>query len=159
MEPTDCMICTFLIAQLCSLRFFVLVVPWSRCRTSGSPRRERLEETNSRSCSCHTTLPVVRPEKVEACQRGGSTSNISLEVLFWVICDKESELQRNEKLRADHTRQANADNLCAGEDMPDSGWSRQGFTRPSHHSFLAPAVQNCTKGIRSVIFRNELMAA
>ena len=54
---------------------------------------------------------------------------------------------------------ANADNLYADEDVPNLRWSRRRFTWPSHHSFLAPAVQTCTDGITSVIFRNELVAA
>ena len=77
METIDGVICAFLIAQLRGLWILVLAVGWLRRGTSGSPWRQGLEKTNSCPCCCHPTLPVDRPEEVEACQCDGCDPHIS----------------------------------------------------------------------------------
>lgn len=79
---TDAMIPAFLIAYLSCVLLFVFAIDRLWCRAPRGPWREGFKETCcSGACCCHTTLPVVRPEEVEACQCEGDTGSMSYDVV------------------------------------------------------------------------------
>lgn len=70
-----------LIAQFGTLCFLFSDVAYFGRRAPRSPWGEGFKETGSCACCCHTTLPVVRPEDVEACQCEGGVANMGFEIL------------------------------------------------------------------------------
>lgn len=133
MAMADTMICAFLLAQLSSICLLLFAIDRLRCRAPGGPWGKRFQEAcRSGACCGHSTLPVVRPEEVEACQCEGGIDNIDLGQLLLV----------KYKLRATEPKQGT---LIMGAWEGAMGGSRAKQTRSSR------GVQSCLRSFDKVL--------
>ena len=88
---TNAMVCALLIAQSGSVGILPSALIWFGRGAPGGPWRKRVEETTWRS---HLTLPVVRPERVEARQCGGSAASIYSDIDYFVRYSTRGTLEK-----------------------------------------------------------------
>jgi hypothetical protein len=83
---TYTVISSFLIAQLGGIHVLLLAICGLWCGAARCPWGDGVKEARSWYCCCHSlchSLPVIRPEDVEACQCEGVGTNVGIGSTRW----------------------------------------------------------------------------